>query len=134
MLISFPKKSSFDTNGQFRVFEMVLRGRGISPIGAIGHLQGASFCWVAGVRQAVFLKTGTFFKAKNNILCILNILNIFPVGRVISRFLASGWKPTFIAPVRKTLQFLPNLSQDFKTLYLIIHSAGLFFSMMGHNR
>ena len=80
MLVSIPKKSSFGSNGQFRVFEMVLRGRGISPIEAMGHFVGGIFCWVVGVWQEVFLKIGTFFKTKNNILCILNILNIFPGG------------------------------------------------------
>ena len=41
MLVSFPQKLYFDANGQFRVFEMVLRGRGIPPIGAMGSLHGA---------------------------------------------------------------------------------------------
>ena len=37
MLVSFPKKSSFGANWQFRVFEMALRGRGISPVMAMGN-------------------------------------------------------------------------------------------------
>ena len=37
MLVSFLKKSSFCANGQFSVFEMALRGRGISPVQAMGN-------------------------------------------------------------------------------------------------
>ena len=35
MLVNFPKKSSFDANGKFRVFEMALRDWGISAIGVM---------------------------------------------------------------------------------------------------
>ena len=35
--ISFPKKSSFCTNGKFIDFEMTLRGRVFSPVGAMGN-------------------------------------------------------------------------------------------------
>ena len=45
---------------------------------------------------------------------------IFPGGRKISKCLASGWKLSFILLVKKILQFLPNLSQNLKSLYLII--------------
>ena len=43
MLVSIPKNSSFGSNGQFRVSEMVLRGRGISPIGAMANFAAGTF-------------------------------------------------------------------------------------------
>ena len=94
-------------------------------------LPGVYFCWVVRTWQGVFLTIGTFFKAKNSILCILNILNIFPGGgKGISKFLASVWRLPFIPLVRKTLQFLPNLSENFKTSYLIVHSTDLFLTVV----
>ena len=51
---------------------------------------------------------------------------IFPGGRGISKFLATGWRLSFILLVKKKLQFLPNLSQNLKSLYLMIQSTDFF--------
>ena len=63
---------------------------------------------------------------------------IFPGGRGISKFLATGWRLSFILLVKKKMQFLPNLSQNLKSLYFMIQSTDFFklkpFSMMEHNR
>ena len=50
------------------------------------------------------------------------------VGKRISNFLASGWRLSSILLVMKTLQILPNWSQNFKTLYVMIHYADLFLT------
>ena len=52
----------------------------------------------------------------------------FPGGRGISKFLASGWRLSFILLVKKNLQFLPNLSQNLKSLYLMIQSTDFFLT------
>ena len=51
--------------------------------------------------------------------------------RGISKRLASVWRLSFILLVKKNLQFLPNLSENLKSLYLIILKP---FSVMEHNR
>ena len=56
---------------------------------------------------------------------------IFSGVRGISKFLASGWRLSFILLVKKNLQFLLNLSQNLKSLYLMILKP---FSMVEHNR
>ena len=109
LLVVFPKKRSLSANRQFRAFEIALRGRGISPNGAIRNFAGGIF--LLGIWLGVFLTIGTFFKAKNNLLCILNILNIFRGGEGNEQIFACGWRLPFIPLVRKILQFLPNLSQ-----------------------
>ena len=44
MLASFPKKSSFGANGQFRVFEIALRDSpAVPPFGAVGNFAGEFF-------------------------------------------------------------------------------------------
>ena len=56
-----------------RVFQLVLRGRGGGGGGGGGNLPGGFFHWVVGIWQGVILTNQNFFKAKNNILQILNI-------------------------------------------------------------
>ena len=56
---------------------------------------------------------------------------IFSGVRGISKFLACGWRLSFILLVKKNLQFLPNLSENLKSLYLMILKP---FSVMEHNR
>ena len=51
--------------------------------------------------------------------------------RGISKFLASGRRLSFILLVKKNLQFFPNLSENLKSLYLMILRP---FSVMEHNR
>ena len=53
---------------------------------------------------------------------------MFPGRRSISKFLASGWRLSFILLVKKNLQFLPNLSQNLKSLYLMIQSTDFFLT------
>ena len=48
MLLSFPQKSFFGANGQFRVFEIALRDRGIPPVGAMRDFVGGIFFWGGG--------------------------------------------------------------------------------------
>ena len=40
ILVSFPKKSSFYVNEKFIDFEMTLKGRGFSPVRAMGNVAG----------------------------------------------------------------------------------------------
>ena len=40
MLASFPQKYFLGANGQFRVFEIAFRGRGITPVGAMENFAG----------------------------------------------------------------------------------------------
>ena len=54
--------------------------------------------------------------------------NFFLVGRQIIQFLASEWRLSSILLVRKSLQFLPNMSPNFKILYLMIHYADVFLT------
>ena len=49
ILVSFPKKSSFSANGKFIDFEIALRGRTFSTVGAVGSLARGIFCWVVGI-------------------------------------------------------------------------------------
>ena len=49
ILFSFPQKSSFCANGKFIDFEMALRGRTFSPIGAMRNFAREIFCWVVGI-------------------------------------------------------------------------------------
>ena len=73
-IIQFSQKSSFCANGKFIDFEMALRGRAFSPIGAMRNFARGIFCWVVGIWQGVFLTIWTFFKAnENKILYILNL-------------------------------------------------------------
>ena len=121
MLVSFPKKCSFGANGQLKAFKMPLRGRKFSPIGPMWNFVGGIFLWVVGIWQGVFLTIGAVLKAKNNILCILNIFSggwrgKGGGGKGINKFLASGWRLPFIPLVRKTLQYLPNLFQKFENI------------------
>ena len=117
MLISFPKKSSFDANRELKAFKIALRGRSISWIGAMWNLLGTCFCWVVGIWQGVFLTIGTIFKAKNNILCMLNILNIFPGGgKGIGKFLASVWRLAFIPLVRKNPAIFAKFVPKFQNI------------------
>ena len=67
------KKSSFCANGKFIDFEMALKGRAFSPVGAMGNFARGIFCWVVGIWQGVFLTIWTFFDVKNNILYIMNL-------------------------------------------------------------
>ena len=55
ILVSFSKKSSFCANVKFIDFEMTLRGRVFSPVGAMGNFAKGIFCWVVGIWQGVFL-------------------------------------------------------------------------------
>ena len=74
ILVSFLQKSSFCANGKFINFEMRLRGRALSPNGAMKNFAKRILCWVVGIWKGVFLTIWTFFKAnKNNILYILNL-------------------------------------------------------------
>ena len=43
MLPSFPQKSSFGANGQFRVFEIALQDRGDPPVETIRDFVGGFF-------------------------------------------------------------------------------------------
>ena len=54
--------------------------------------------------------------------------NFFLVGRWISEFLASEWRLYSILLVRETLQFLPSMSPNFTTLFLMIHYADIFLT------
>ena len=49
ILVSFPAKSSFYANWKFIDFEMALRGRAFSPIGAMRNFARGIFCWVVGI-------------------------------------------------------------------------------------
>ena len=50
MLVSFPEKFSLCTNGKVIDFEMTLRGKGFSPVRAMGNFAGeGGGCWVVGI-------------------------------------------------------------------------------------
>ena len=49
ILVSFPQKSSFCANWKFIDFEMTLKGRVFSPVGAMGNFVREIFCWVVEI-------------------------------------------------------------------------------------
>ena len=60
MLVSFPEKFSFCTNGKVTDFEMTLRGKGLSPVRAMGNFAGeGGGCWVVGIWQRVLVDEGS---------------------------------------------------------------------------
>ena len=49
ILMSFPEKSSFCSNGKFIDFAITIRGRDFSPVGAMRNFARGIFCWVVGI-------------------------------------------------------------------------------------
>ena len=71
MLVSFPKKSSFGANWQFRVFEMALRGRDISPVMAMGNDKQCFWRFKHFSKlKTTFCTYWTYMKIKNSMTCM----------------------------------------------------------------
>ena len=63
VLLSFPKKSSFGANGQFRQLEMVLRGRGVYTIGVMVHFTMGIFLLGGGSLTRSVSDNWNFFQS-----------------------------------------------------------------------
>ena len=75
MLVSFRKKSSFCANGKFSVFEMAFRGKGISPVGAMGNFAGGFLCpfELFSKLKTTFCKYWTYIKIKVSMTCMYQV-------------------------------------------------------------